>query len=582
MNQLPTPEIRLGGKQLIQWKAFLIACPFLILIVPITENAGGDSWTFWRWTLASIIGMVPVLFMYLIADVFLFHNREKKPVLAFFVFLFGFILGATRGLCITVMASSFKLINEDFTQNLILRTLDSGLKGLLLVPIFSLFGSSLESYKFDRNSLITEKLSIEAKKSESQAVVKSLRASMSQKVDENLLDIVNNSKEFFNQKDRNLEENWELLAERLREAALQSIRPFSHNLHRKGAEKQYSVKISEILKYIAHTINVHIPWVLLIYGVTTYSDLFMHTSWSNALGFIFLRLGIIALIILVMRLLKKLGYFRSLGSFTFLLIVASGIFVSANLQIQEILNVNEISFWDNVANGIWFAAIILIVGLISAFIDGQKAEIEFIQTQLSKSELESRLIQREEARVRRELAKYLHGTIQSRLMSSAVNVERAGRSGDKKKLSEEVAKAYKNLRLPDDLYFSSPEESLKAEIQKVVSKWNDLMTIKVKLDPKLPKLPENVFQEIGSAINEALANSFRHGSATAVSISISLVDTKILINLTDNGSGPVKGKLGLGSEAFSLLAGNSWHLHKNPNGPGATLELSFSTEGLDS
>lgn len=276
---------------------------------------------------------------------------------------------------------------------------------------------------------------------------------------------------------------------------------------------------------------------------------------------------------LIMRAMKERGYFRSLGSFTFLLFIVCSIFVFGSFKLQDAYRVRGISTWETIAHGLWLALIILSVGMITAFINGQQAEMEFIQDQLSNSEIEALLIQREEARIRRELAKYLHGTIQSRLMASAVNVERAGKSGDKKKLNEEVKKAYKNLTLPDDAYFSTPEESLQEEVRKVVAKWKNLINVKVKIDPKIPALATNLSQDIGSAINEALANSFRHGEATAVALTITFSKSELLVTLVDNGEGPVKGKPGLGSEAFAAISGSSWQLLKNEKGKGATLLL---------
>jgi two-component sensor histidine kinase len=211
--------------------------------------------------------------------------------------------------------------------------------------------------------------------------------------------------------------------------------------------------------------------------------------------------------------------------------------------------------------------------LISAFIDGQAAEMEFIRSQLSSAEISSLLVKREEARISRELAKYLHGTIQSRLMASAMEVERAGRSGDKSAIDREIAKAYKTLTLPDESYFSAPEETLEEELKKVAAKWNHLLKIRISLSKNLPELESNISQDIGNVVNEALANSFRHGEATSVSITITKIKNDVLIQISDNGVGISKGKPGLGTDAFTALAGSAWKLTKSKNGSGTLLTL---------
>lgn len=571
-------DFHIGGKRLIQWKTLSFSLPFLILILPITENSGGDAWTFWRWTLVSILGIIPVLLFYLFCDLVFFHNRQQKPIRTIYVFLFGIAIGALRGLSISIFGNLLNVINENFLEELILRSFSSGMAGLLIIPLSSLIATSIDTYRNDRNQLIFERMAIESKKAESQATLNGMRSSLSRKVDENLLEIVENSKEFFDHKNRNLEENWDAMAEKLRSAALETIRPFSHTLHKKGEERQYSVRFSEIMKYVAHSINLQISWVLLIYSVTTYTDIFKNTNLENGLMVLGIKLSIIALALYLMKLLKLRGLFRSLYSFLFLLTFFAAIFTLLSIEIDSFFNIKQVSGIHSIQNSFWLILIILAVGLVSAFINGQRAEMNFIKSNLSSAEVEALLLKREEARLSRELAKYLHGTIQSRLMASAMGVERAGRSGDKKALQREVAIAYKNLKLPDEKYFDEPEESLNEEMKKVLSKWDNLLVIKVKIDKDSKGLRGPISQDIGGAINEALANSFRHGHATSVQIKIVRDSSDIQIEISDDGIGPIKGKPGLGSESFKFLAASNWtlkELESNLGETGAVLRLTI-------
>lgn len=573
MDSLEHKPIVVGGERLINWKFFAWALPFIILITPITENHNGNGWTFWRWTLAAMLGAIPLLIFYLIGDVVLFHNRKTKPIKSILVFAYGFLIGAIQGFSSAYIAHSLHLINEDFQRELLIKTINSGLIGLVILPLSSLIAASYESYRFDRNQLISEKMAIESKKSESQAIVRGLRTSMSQRVDENLLEILESSKEFFNQRERSLDQNWELMAERLRAAALETIRPFSHTLHRKGTERQYAVRPSEIFRYVAHSIVIHIPWVLLIYGVSTYTDIFVHSDLKTGAAYLGLRLVMIALILLVMRELKVRGYFRTLPSFLLLLIISCSGFAYLNIKLDDYFDVRYQHVWSSITNALWLAFVIFAVGLVSAFIDGQTAEIEFIKSQLSTAEISTLLVKREEARVSRELAKYLHGTIQSRLMASAMEVERAGRSGDKAAIKREIAKAYKTLTLPDESYFAAPEKTLAEELRKVTAKWNNLLKVKISLSKKLSGLDENISQDIGNVVNEALANSFRHGEATSAEVSITSEGPDLIVQITDNGNGPGKGRPGLGTDTFSSFAGISWNLEALPKKAGTRLTL---------
>jgi two-component sensor histidine kinase len=204
---------------------------------------------------------------------------------------------------------------------------------------------------------------------------------------------------------------------------------------------------------------------------------------------------------------------------------------------------------------------------------GQRAESEFLERQISKEQLETMFLKREEDRLSRELAKYLHGTIQSRLMASAMALEKAGRKGDKKALEKELAEAYKSLRVPSAEYFNAPAVTFREEINKVVTKWSDLMKVKVKISVAIKDLPAHKSQEIGNVVNEGLSNSFRHGNAGAVNVSITGNNDEILVEISDDGTGLLPGKPGLGTDWFKAIAGNSWILKSNIDRPGTTLEL---------
>ena len=89
----------------------------------------------------------------------------------------------------------------------------------------------------------------------------------------------------------------------------------------------------------------------------------------------------------------------------------------------------------------------------------------------------------------------------------------------------------------------------------------------------LSQIDENLSQDIGNVINEAIANSFRHGAASKVDVKIKSEGKDIVIEVVDDGSGLGKGKPGLGTDTFSSLAGVSWKLTPLPKNSGTLLFL---------
>jgi len=571
--------IAVGGKWAISWHAAPYLLTFLLLIIPIAEGAIFTWWAFWRWTLVSFMSLIPVLIILFLADITVFKNREKKPVPGYYVFILGFILGFVRGGTVGILAYYFNALEMELFNapgTILLRALNAGLLGMVAVSLVSLLGSSIEIYRADRNALIAERLLAETQKNESAAVIKSLRSSMTRRVDENLLEVIKNSQDYLDEKGRSLEENWELMAVRLRKAALETIRPFSHHMHRRGEEKTYKVQPLELLRYVAHTPRIEIPWVLMLYAISDFKVLYSNSIWYLATGNFVSRLVFIGVGLFIIRKLKYQGKLRGFSSYLISLLIFGTILTSLFRISDDFFKLRGVSSFAYYADTVWLLLLVVLIGFASSFLYGQSAESEFLEKQISKEKLEMLILKREEERLSRELAKYLHGTIQSRLMASAMALERAGRKGDKKALERELEEAYKSLRVPSAEYFSAPEETFKEEITKVVSKWNDLMKVKVTISSTIPKIPGQKAQEIGNVINEGLSNSFRHGNASKVDVSVTNKSDQISVIVKDDGDGLNGGKPGLGTDWFSAIAGNAWSLASNKDGPGTTLELRIS------
>ncbi len=569
-------QMAIGGKWAISWKVAAYTLPFLLVIIPIAEGDVFTWWAFWRWTLVSFLSLITVVMIYFFADITLFKNREKNPVPDYYVFGLGFILGFARGGTAGIVAYYFNALEmEAFTApgTILLRALNAGLIGMVAIPLMSLIGSSIEIYRADRNALIAERLLAESQKSESAAIIKSLRSSMTRRVDENLLEVVKNSQQYLDEKGRSLEANWQLMAVRLRKAALDTIRPFSHRMHRRGEERTYKVHLFELLRYMASTVRIEIPWVLMFYAMTNFKFLYENSPWYLATGNLITRLILIAVGLGLIRKLKYSGQLRGLASYFISLFIFGSLFIMVTHLVDEYFKLRHDSEYVHYVDTAWLLIIVVLVGFVSSFFYGQSAEAEFLEKQISKEKLEMLILKREEERLSRELAKYLHGTIQSRLMASAMALERAGRKGDKKALERELEEAYKSLRVPSADYFSAPEETFKDEVTKVVGKWNDLMKVKVKIGSNIPNIPSHKAQEIGNVINEGLSNSFRHGNASKVEVSVTFKLGQIHVVVKDDGSGIDGGKPGLGTEWFKAIAGNAWSLSSNDSGPGTTLEL---------
>jgi signal transduction histidine kinase len=398
---------------------------------------------------------------------------------------------------------------------------------------------------------------------------------MTRKVDENLLEVIEDAHIYLDSKGKTLEENWELMAVRLRKAALDTIRPFSHALHRAGEEKEYRVKIIELLRFIVSNFRIEPLWVVLGYVAIFLPRLVLNSPFVEGLINMTIRAVVIYAGLWLLMYLRNKGVLKSFFAFTLALTTFAVAFSFIRDALNPILNFRPDDPFTKLTIVFILVSLTFAVGLASTIIHGQHAEAEFLERQLSKEQLQAMLLKREEERLSRELAKYLHGTIQSRLMASAMAIEKAGRKGDKTALKRELAQAYESLKVPSASYFAAPADSFKEEISQAVAKWNNLMNIKTVIDRGIKDFDPTRAQEIGNAINEGLSNAFRHGGSSNVKLTVKKLKGSIQIQIVDDGEGPKRGKGGLGTEWFDAISGKSWSLKPNASGKGSVLELNI-------
>lgn len=159
---------------------------------------------------------------------------------------------------------------------------------------------------------------------------------------------------------------------------------------------------------------------------------------------------------------------------------------------------------------------------------------------------------------RLEIAKYLHAILQTRLMSYAMRMERNG-------LTERELEELTSLLQNPMQQFLEKEVGLKAMLVELSTRWAPVVKIEYSLKTYKPSL-DSAAQQI---IQEAVANSVRHGQCESIFVSVTDDEDGRLIEVIDDGVGPRIGTPGLGSSVFDSLA-TEWSL-KPGDGLGAKL-----------
>ena len=164
---------------------------------------------------------------------------------------------------------------------------------------------------------------------------------------------------------------------------------------------------------------------------------------------------------------------------------------------------------------------------------------------------------------------YIHGKILTRLAATALRIQTATDNNDVKGFGKAIAELIELLKSPD-VSFEITSPSLALEIDSRLDPWQGLLNISYELSPGLEELTGERVRELGEVLEEAIANSSRHGhSKNLILRVIRANDKEIEIRLTDDaGAAPEDSpeRNGLGTQIFNLVSDGRWSLTRLESG----------------
>ena len=209
------------------------------------------------------------------------------------------------------------------------------------------------------------------------------------------------------------------------------------------------------------------------------------------------------------------------------------------------------------------------IGLRS--VDLMRGEIaSFVMSDIREEKIASIARDRQISSVVREMARELHGTVQTRLVSCALALDMAAEAGDSESANAALLEA---RRILDPTVSERVEAklSVSSEVQRKVSVWKSLCDVSVEID---------VFREdvvcarrIGRVVEEGITNAVRHGGASEINVVVTQINDEVVrVVVSDNGRGPTGGSSGLGSSILDGASDGAWSL--NAGARGAVLSVS--------
>ena len=562
----------LCGRHALDLGPYYFFAPVTILLNPIVDGSFKDPVNTALWIFSGIIPFLLLLALVKLLQVVLIRK------VSFFPFPIWVILALGVGLGLFKSITSFEFerilqLHEGFEISIASRILSGVGAWIFIVPGFAMISNYMELTKA-RRLVIMERLAIaETLKSSNEAILEQTKAAARAAIEGEVTELLRvTSQEIEESKGKTLEKQYRIIAAVLTHAAENLIRPLSHELMSERrldfpAPRIWQIFLSSIKRPILPIVPILVATnisvaTLAIREVVPFGTLLIMCLLQSALVWI--------AIVFILKMTWRFIHFGQMAIFigTLFIVIADRIGL-------ELLGINGYRFSQNqriLLNFLWFFSILLVVSFLAQLFRGENEVEFFVEQMISSKIIDQKLIADETLRVKHDIARYLHGNLQSRIMSLGLTLE-LNKNQDQASLDSALTLAQSLLQSPFAEYLELRERTLTEEVEINCSKWHGLLEIETEIEDIDSELSFPQKRGVGTALEEALANALRHGFANSIIIRIFKVDEGVTVQVLDDGIGPRAGGAGLGSKLYDSVASRGWTLQHRPDGNGTVLEL---------
>ncbi len=220
---------------------------------------------------------------------------------------------------------------------------------------------------------------------------------------------------------------------------------------------------------------------------------------------------------------------------------------------------------------------VIIILLTSGFGTWRRSHLQILammREDLDRDEVAGAARQRVTVQILRDLARHLHGELQSQIFVAASQIERAAAEEDPGSVIDALRRARGALVNPLNMSPSvtggqptvvfppketgSPADELREDLDHLRELWAGLLTIDYTIEGD-GMIDADHARAISAIVEESAANAVRHGNADRLFISVSRGHEggEWIVDVTDDGDGLATGSPGLGSEIIDQFA-STW------------------------
>lgn len=358
-------------------------------------------------------------------------------------------------------------------------------------------------------------------------------------------------------------DEWASVAQQLRNAAQDTVRPLSQTLWSSAAAHLVPISGTSIVRNIVTKQPFQPLALALILVVTSLDSAVTLYGWLWGLGVVALGVAIIFAVLGFANAAMR-RWPAHHASLFLIGVLAVQVWGLLNFPFREWADAAPYTWGEFIAATVVGVVLIFLTSGIGSLRTHRDDVARTFQADVDRELVESIAVSRQVAQLARESARILHGTVQTRLIACAVAIERASETSDVAAFQAALQEAHAVLTEPTRTD-TGDTTTLAEEVQHKASLWSGLCDINIEIASDLEETSGRLARDVGRVVEEGLSNAIRHGGAGAIRVSITSAVPGVLVVIDDDGSGLSDATPGLGSSLLDSVS-EEWSLNAQESG----------------
>ena len=562
----------IGGAHALDLKTYLYITPVAVLLSPLLFSNISDRRVATLWLVSSVMGYGVLLAWIALARLVLVSYYRNKNFSIWSLVLVGAVAGLIRQ-TLTNSFASFYDLDTSVTNSVIQNALLGSLSWMFIVPLLAALTNSLYRLNTFYKEATSTLLHVEATKFSNQEAILKVKATAREQVENELSDLLSVTRQqILNFQHEPLEVQFEKISKVLTQSAIEIVRPLSHQLSTDTLRVDYRLRFRDVVAESLHS-NPFLVWsnsFLIAFG----AFLTVSREKLSIMSTVIVCLSQFVLVASTMYLARRAQ--RRTKNHGLLILVSIDLLIT--YLSWSVMN----RFMDDYlfllpqrlfVNFLWVLTVVVGTGFLSNFVNIKDGATNIVLRTIDEAQFNILLLENELQQTKNDIARYLHGNLQSRMMALSLTLDMAKDKSSKDELASALSIADSLLLSPFADYVLTDDLSVVEEVTKVVSRWAGLLVISTDIEDVDDKVSQYQSRAIGATIEEAIGNSLRHGFAKSVWIRVFENASDIVVEVIDDGVGPRSHVAGMGSRLYDAVASKGWSLQFRAEGTGSILSL---------